>query len=145
MKLGCIQFLCFNFFFLQCVLRKLPVQYAALCYCIFLVCCWIVKLIDAVSLYVVEVHHVTVNVMVHVVWYGKTDSCGLWGRAEMSQSKAMLKSVLKLRRSTEYMLSAEHSYSPASICVAGSISSFDFTLSGPIFHSWTCKPRHSLL
>lgn len=74
---------------------------------------------------------------------GSSDYYVGWGR-EKFQSKAILKSVLKLRRSTEYMLSAEHSYNPASICVAGSISSFDFTLSVPIFHSWTCKPRYSL-
>lgn len=51
----------------------------------------------------------------------------------------MLKSVLKDLRSMEYMLSAVHSYTPASIWVAGSISSLLFILSTPICHSCICE------
>lgn len=61
------------------------------------------------------------------------------------QSKAIEKSVLKERLSMEYMLSAVHSYTPASICVAGSISILDLTRSSPIGHSWIWNKCHTRL
>lgn len=45
----------------------------------------------------------------------------------------------------EYMLSAVHSYTPASICVAGSISILDLTWSLPIYHWWTWNESDKLL
>ena len=143
MKLECIQFSCFNFFFPPAVcIKKIA---SALSYCIFfgvLLNCAVYGCCQFISSWSTPCHCQCYGAC-YVIW-GKKFLWSLgWGR-DKSQSKTMLKSVLKLRRSTEYMLSAEHSYSPASICVAGSISSFDFTLSGPIFHSWTCKPRYSL-
>lgn len=142
MKLECIQFLCFNFFFPSVCIKKIA---SALSYWIFvgvLLNCAVDGCCQFICSWSTPCHCQCYGAC-YVIWENKFLWSLGWGRDNI-QSKAMLKSVLKLRRSTEYMLSAEHSYSPASICVAGSISSFDFTWSGPIFHSWTCKPRYSL-
>lgn len=82
-----------------------------------------------------EINHHILNHNINGYIITKTQSIG--PPTESHQSNAIEKSVLKLLRSIEYILSAVHSYTPASIWVAGSISILDFTLSFPMYHSCT--------